>query len=81
MAEQPASPDAVAPVPVCPRHPDRESYVRCQRKVSTAFQNKDEWTRIALRNIARCGKFSSDRTINQYADEIWDVEPVSIDLD
>ena len=31
MGEQPAYPDAVAPVPVCPRHPDRESYVRCQR--------------------------------------------------
>ena len=56
------------------------AYVRCQRKVSAAFGKKDEWTKIALRNIARCGKFSSDRTINQYADEIWDVGPVSIDL-
>jgi starch phosphorylase len=54
------------------------SYVRCQRKVSAAFQKKDEWTKMALRNIARCGKFSSDRTIQQYADEIWDVEPVPI---
>lgn len=54
------------------------SYVRCQRKVAAAFSKKDEWTKIALRNIARCGKFSSDRTIAQYADEIWDVEPVEV---
>jgi starch phosphorylase len=57
------------------------AYVRCQRKVAAAYAKKDEWTKIALRNIARCGKFSSDRTISQYADEIWDVEPVSVKLD
>ena len=57
------------------------AYVRCQRKVAAAFAKKDEWTKIALRNIARCGKFSSDRTILQYADEIWDVEPVEVKLD
>ncbi len=56
------------------------SYVRCQRKAAAAFAKKDEWTKIALRNIARCGKFSSDRTINQYADEIWDVEPINVKL-
>jgi starch phosphorylase len=54
------------------------SYVRCQRKVSAAYQKKDEWTKMALRNIARCGKFSSDRTISQYADEIWDVQPINV---
>jgi starch phosphorylase len=57
------------------------SYVKCQRKVSATFAKKDEWTQIALRNIARCGKFSSDRTIHQYADEIWDVEPVKVTLE
>lgn len=56
-------------------------YVRCQRKVAAAFAKKDEWSQIALRNIARCGKFSSDRTILQYAEEIWDVEPVNVRLD
>ena len=56
------------------------AYVRCQRKVAAAFAKKEEWTKIALRNIARCGKFSSDRTISQYADEIWDVEPINVKL-
>lgn len=38
-------------------------------------QNPREWTRKVIRNIAACGKFSSDRTISQYAKEIWAVEP------
>ncbi|MFA5507107.1 MAG: glycogen/starch/alpha-glucan phosphorylase [Vulcanimicrobiota bacterium] len=56
------------------------SYVKCQRKAAKAFTQKDNWARMALRNIARCGKFSSDRTIRQYAEEIWDVEPVKVKL-
>lgn len=56
------------------------SYVKCQRKVAAAFTKKDQWAKMALRNIARCGKFSSDRTIRQYAEEIWDVEPVKVKL-
>ena len=56
------------------------SYVKCQRKVAKAFTKKDHWATMALRNIARCGKFSSDRTIGQYAEEIWDVEPVKINI-
>ena len=56
------------------------SYVQCQRKVSKAFTRKDQWDKVALRNIARCGKFSSDRTIMQYAEEIWDVDSVKVKL-
>lgn len=55
-------------------------YVKCQRKVAKAFTKKDHWATMALRNVARCGKFSSDRTILQYAEEIWDVEPVKVKL-
>lgn len=55
-------------------------YVKCQRRVSKAFIKKDHWATMALRNVARCGKFSSDRTIHQYAEEIWDVEPVKVKL-
>lgn len=55
-------------------------YVKCQRKVAKAFIKKDHWATMALRNVARCGKFSSDRTILQYAEEIWDVEPVKVKL-
>lgn len=56
------------------------AYVQCQRQVAKAFTKRDQWYTMALRNIARCGKFSSDRTINQYADEIWDVEPVKVKI-
>lgn len=56
------------------------SYVKCQRKVSKAFTQKDQWAKMALRNIARCGKFSSDRTIRQYAEEIWDTESVKVKI-
>ncbi len=56
------------------------AYVRCQRQAAEAFTKTDQWTKMALRNIARCGKFSSDRTINQYAEEIWDVKPVKVKL-
>lgn len=38
-------------------------------------QNPSEWTKKVIHNIAGCGKFSSDRTISQYAKEIWGVEP------
>jgi starch phosphorylase len=55
-------------------------YVKCQRDVAKAFTKQDQWNKIALRNVARCGKFSSDRTIHQYAEDIWDVEPVKVKL-
>lgn len=54
---------------------DFESYVACQDRVSQMYTNEDAWTRMALMNIAASGKFSSDRTIAQYAREIWGVEP------
>src|SRR5205807_10393485 len=50
---------------------DFQSYVDCQAKVSAAFTDQEEWTRKAILNIAKMGKFSSDRTIRQYAEEIW----------
>lgn len=56
------------------------SYVNCQRKVAKAFTKKDSWSKMALRNVARCGKFSSDRTIAQYAEEIWDVEGIEVEI-
>ena len=56
------------------------AYVCCQREAAEAFTQKDRWNTMALRNIARCGKFSSDRTIKQYADDIWGVKPVKVDF-
>ncbi|XP_032939456.1 glycogen phosphorylase, muscle form [Catharus ustulatus] len=54
---------------------DYEAYVKCQEKVSALYKNPREWTRTVIRNVAAAGKFSSDRTIAQYAREIWGCEP------
>uniref|UniRef100_A0A8B9MW15 Alpha-1,4 glucan phosphorylase n=1 Tax=Accipiter nisus TaxID=211598 RepID=A0A8B9MW15_9AVES len=54
---------------------DYEAYVKCQEKVSALYKNAREWTRMVIRNVAASGKFSSDRTIAQYAREIWGAEP------
>uniref|UniRef100_A0A3Q3X7Q7 Alpha-1,4 glucan phosphorylase n=1 Tax=Mola mola TaxID=94237 RepID=A0A3Q3X7Q7_MOLML len=54
---------------------DYEDYIKCQEKVSALYKNPKEWTKKVIHNIANCGKFSSDRTISQYAREIWGMEP------
>jgi starch phosphorylase len=57
---------------------DFESYSHCQREVSQAYSDRDHWTRMSILNTARSGKFSSDRTIRQYCEDIWHVTPVPI---
>ena len=54
---------------------DYESYIKAQEKVDHLYQNPLEWTKKCILNIAASGKFSSDRTILEYAREIWNVEP------
>ncbi|XP_037072786.1 glycogen phosphorylase-like [Pollicipes pollicipes] len=54
---------------------DYESYIRCQDEVGKLYMNQDAWAKKAIMNIASSGKFSSDRTIAEYAREIWGVEP------
>ncbi|XP_042566921.1 glycogen phosphorylase, muscle form [Cyprinus carpio] len=54
---------------------DYEDYIKCQEKVSALYMKPKEWTKKVIHNIAGSGKFSSDRTISQYAREIWGVEP------
>lgn len=56
---------------------DFDAYVKCQERVSEVFQDSDHWHSMAIMNVASSGKFSSDRTIKQYADEIWGVKPLS----
>jgi len=55
---------------------DYADYVLCQQRVEELYRRPDEWTRKAIINVANMGKFSSDRTIREYAEEIWEVEPV-----
>ncbi|MCW1873369.1 glycogen phosphorylase [Erwinia sp. INIA-01] len=57
---------------------DYRSYVDTQDKVDKLYRNKGEWTRRALINIANMGYFSSDRTIQEYADEIWGIQPIRL---
>ncbi|XP_018413882.1 PREDICTED: glycogen phosphorylase, liver form isoform X2 [Nanorana parkeri] len=54
---------------------DYESYVKAQDRVSALYKNPKEWTKVVIKNIAASGKFSSDRTIKEYARDIWGVEP------
>ena len=57
---------------------DFASYREAQDKLQNAFKDKREWTRKALKNISNAGKFSSDRTIAEYAKEIWNIEPIEV---
>jgi len=58
---------------------DFAAYLACQEQVSVAWQDPDRWTRMAILNTARSGKFSSDRTIREYADEIWKVRSTPVE--
>jgi starch phosphorylase len=57
---------------------DFRSYSDCHKKVEAAYRDKGAWSRMAILNTARVGKFSSDRTIREYADQIWSLKPVPI---
>ncbi|NXL46900.1 PYGL protein, partial [Podilymbus podiceps] len=59
---------------------DYEAYVKCQEKVSELYLNSKAWTKMVIRNIAAAGKFSSDRTIKEYARDIWQVEPSDLKI-
>jgi starch phosphorylase len=59
---------------------DYQSYIDCQDRVSLAYKNPEEWTRMSILNVARIGKFSSDRSIRDYCADIWRTWPVKIQL-
>lgn len=60
---------------------DYPSYMTCQERVSEAFRDPQNWTRMSILNTARSGKFSSDRSIRDYSEKIWKVKPVPVELD
>lgn len=57
---------------------DFRAYVECQRKVARAWKDPDEWSRTAILNVAAMGRFSSDRSIRDYARDVWQVAPVDV---
>ena len=59
---------------------DFASYVNCQDQVSAAWQDRESWTKMSILNTARSGKFSSDRAIAEYCDEIWKVWPLTVTM-
>jgi starch phosphorylase len=59
---------------------DYQSYIECQEKVSRAYRDPEHWTRMSILNVARMGKFSSDRAIREYCEDIWHVKPVPIEM-
>jgi starch phosphorylase len=59
---------------------DYQSYIDCQDRVSLAYKDHEAWTRMSILNVARIGKFSSDRSIRDYCADIWKAWPVKIQL-
>lgn len=59
---------------------DYQAYVDCQKEVSEAYKDQDRWVRMSILNAARMGKFSSDRSVQEYCDEIWNIKPVPVEL-
>ena len=57
---------------------DFDAYVEAQKKVDIAYRNQNEWARKAMLNVANAGKFSSDRTIEEYANEIWKLDKIKV---
>lgn len=59
---------------------DYADYVNCQERISTAYRDQSFWTRMSVVNVASMGKFSSDRAIQEYAQDIWHAKPVPITI-
>ena len=58
---------------------DYADYARAQWDIDAAYRDQTKWAKMAIVNVAKSGKFSSDRTIRQYAEEIWDLKPLHIE--
>ena len=58
---------------------DFKSYAAAQKKVEEAYRDEKRWAKMAILNVASSGKFTSDRTIQQYVDEIWHLDKVTVE--
>ena len=59
---------------------DFQAYADCQDRVGKVYQERARWTRMSVLNVARSGKFSSDRAIQEYCRDIWHVDPLKVSL-
>jgi starch phosphorylase len=59
---------------------DYASYLHCQERVNQTYRDQQRWTRMSILNTASMGRFSSDRTIREYTEEIWNVRPVRVKM-
>jgi starch phosphorylase len=59
---------------------DFASYADAQRRIDAAYRDQNWWIKAAILNIAHSGKFTSDRTIQQYVDDIWHLEKIKVEL-
>ena len=57
---------------------DYRAYLECQDRISEVYDRPSDWDRMSILNVARMGKFSSDRSIREYAQRIWDIAPKPI---
>jgi starch phosphorylase len=60
---------------------DFDAYVKCQSRAAETYQRAQDWLRMSILNVAGMGRFSSDRTVREYADEIWSAAPVRVELE
>ena len=59
---------------------DYRDYVDCQDRVGLAYRDKEQWSRKSILNVARCGHFSSDRAVREYAEDIWHVAKLPVEV-
>lgn len=59
---------------------DYQAYIDCQQRVGEAYSDSDRWTRMSILNALRMGGFSSDRSIREYCQEIWQASPFTVPL-
>ncbi|MCI5223828.1 MAG: glycogen phosphorylase, partial [Candidatus Electrothrix sp. AR4] len=59
---------------------DYQDYIDCQERIGSLYEDKKSWTRMSILNTARMGRFSSDRSVLDYSNKIWDIQPCPIEL-